>query len=330
MIRRREFIAGLGSAAAWPLAARAQQSERVRHIAVLMSGAERDPETQARLAGIRQGLSGFGWSEGRNVEITYRYATASAERARLLAKELVALKPEVIVAPSTTVAAALQQETHTIPIVFVGVVDPIGTGLVASLARPGGKLTGTLLNEEGVIGKWLSMLKEIAPQLARVAILFNPKANNEFAAYTQTAEAAARSLAIELVPSPVESAAEIERSIVSFAKVPNGGVLVPPDLTDVLYRDLIIELVARYRLPAVYQASFWVAAGGLMSYGADRVAAHRQAAYYVDRILRGTDPADLPVQAPIKYETALNLKTAKALGLSVPPGLLIAADEVIE
>src|SRR5215831_10714544 len=201
-MKRREFITLLGEAAAWPRLARAQQSERTRHIAILMSGAEGDVETQARLAGIRQGLSRFGWSEGRNVQIDYRYASASAEQAQLLAKDLVALKPEVIVAPSSMVAAALQRETRAIPIVFVGVIDPIGGGLVASLARPGGNLTGTLLNEEGVIGKWLAMLTEIAPRLARVAVLLNPK-TNEFAPYRQTAEANAHSLGIELVPSPV-------------------------------------------------------------------------------------------------------------------------------
>jgi len=329
-IERRKFLATLGgAAAAWPLAARAQQSERTRHVAILMSGAEGDPETQAPLAGIRQGLSRFGWSEGRNVEIDYRYASASAEQARLLAKDLVALKPEVIVAPSVMVAAALQRETRAIPIVFVGAIDPVGAGLVASLARPGGNLTGTLLNEEGIVGKWLAMLKEMAPQLARAAVLFNPKMD-EFAAYRQTAEADAHSLGIQLVLSPGENAAEIERSIASFAQAPNGGLLVPPGLTAVLHRDLIIGLAARHRLPAVYQARFSVGAGGLMSYGADRVTAHRQAAYYIDRILRGTAPADLPVQAPTKYETTLNLKTAKALGLTVPPGLLVAADEVIE
>jgi len=247
----------------------------------------------------------------------------------LLAKDLVALKPEVIVAPSVMVAAALQRETRAIPIVFVGAIDPVGAGLVASLARPGGNLTGTLLNEEGIVGKWLAMLKEMAPQLARAAVLFNPKMD-EFAAYRQTAEADAHSLGIQLVLSPGENAAEIERSIASFAQAPNGGLLVPPGLTAVLHRDLIIGLAARHRLPAVYQARFWVGAGGLMSYGADRVTAHRQAAYYIDRILRGTAPADLPVQAPTKYETTLNLKTAKALGLTVPPGLLVAADEVIE
>ena len=330
-IGRRELLAALGGAAAWPLAAHAQQSERTRHVAILMSGAAGDPETQAHLAGIRQGLSRFGWSEGRNVEIDYRYASASPEQARLLARDLVALKPEVIVAPSVVVATALQRETRVIPIVFVGAIDPVGAGLVASLARPGGNLTGTLLNEEGIVGKWLAMLKEMAPQLARVAILFNPNMDEfEFAAYRQTAEADAHSLGIQLVSSPGENAAEIEHSITSFAQALNGGLLVPPGLTAVLHRDLIIELAARHRLPAVYQAKFWVAAGGLMSYGADRVTAHRQAAYYIDRILRGAAPADLPVQAPTKYETTLNLKTAKALGLTVPPGLLVAADEVIE
>jgi len=249
----------------------------------------------------------------------------------LLAKDLVALKPEVIVAPSDTVAAALQRETRAIPIVFVGSIDPVGAGLVASLARPGGNLTGTLLNEEGIAGKWLAMLKEMAPQLARVAVLFNPKMyHDEFAAYRQTAEADAHSLGIQLVLSPGENATDIERSIASFAQAPNGGLLVPPGLTAVLHRDLIIGLAARHRLPAVYQARFWVAAGGLMSYGADRVTAHRQAAYYIDRILRGVAPAELPVQAPTRYDTTLNLKTAKALGLTVPPGLLVAADEVIE
>src|SRR5215813_11979923 len=282
-MRRRDFITLLcGATAAWPLAARAQQSERTRHVAILMSGAEGDPETQARLAGIRQGLSRFGWSEGRNVEIDYRYASASPEQARLLARDLVALKPEVIVAPSVMVATALQRETRAIPIVLIGAIDPVGAGLVANLARPGGNLTGTLLNEEGIVGKWLAMLKEMAPQLARVAILFNPKMD-EFAAYRQTAEADAHSLGIQLVPSPGENAADIERSIASFSQAPNGGLLIPPGLTAVLHRDLIIGLAARHRLPAVYQARFWVGAGGLMSYGADRVTAHQQAAYYIDR-----------------------------------------------
>jgi putative ABC transport system substrate-binding protein len=330
MIGRREFITLLGgTAASWPLAARAQPSERNQRIGVLMSGAEDDPETQARLVGIRQGLARLGWFEGRNLQIDYRYASASPEKAQAYAKELVTLKPEVILAPSQVVAAVLQRETRVIPIVFVGVADPIGAGLIASLARPGGNLTGTLLNEPSVVEKWLAMLKEAAPNLGRVAVLFDPKAG-PYRYYRESAEAVAPSLAIELVPIPIESSAEIERLIGSFARTPNGGLLIPPDLTAVLHRHRIIAFAAEHRLPAVYQARFWVEAGGLMSYGVDRVAAHRQATYYIDRILRGAKPADLPVQAPTRYETVFNLRTAKALGLEVPPSLLVRADEVIE
>jgi putative ABC transport system substrate-binding protein len=330
MTGRRQFITLLGGAAAWPLASRAQQSVHLVRIGILMSGAEGDKETQARVDAIRQGLSAFGWSEGRNIRIDYRYAAASTEQARVLAGELVALKPDLIVGTATQMAKALQQETSAIPIVFVGINDPIGSGLVVSLARPGGNITGTLLNEESVVGKWLAMLREIAPKLERVAVLLDDKNTFFQSAYAPHAEAAARSLAIRIVLSPFASEADIERTLAAFARDPNGGVLVPPDIQAVLHRDLIIRLAAQYRLPAVYQARFWVAAGGLMSYGADRIAAHRQAAYYVDRILRGAAPAQLPVQAPTKYETAINLKTAKALGLIMPPGLLIAADEVIE
>jgi putative tryptophan/tyrosine transport system substrate-binding protein len=241
-----------------------------------------------------------------------------------------ALRPEAILASAGFTAAALHRETRVIPIVFIGVPDPIGTGLIASLARPGGNLTGMLLNEASVVGKWLAMLKEMAPKLVRVAVLFDPKTSPYLSFYSAAAETAARTLAIELVPNAVESAADIERVIAGFARAPNGGLLVPPDLTAVLHRDLIIALAARHLLPAVYQARFWVEAGGLMSYGTDLVDLYRRAAFYVDRILKGEKPGDLPVQAPTKYETWLNLKTAKALGLTVPPGLLIAADEVIE
>jgi putative ABC transport system substrate-binding protein len=222
----------------------------------------------------------------------------------------------------------LQNQTRTIPIVFSGVIDPIGAGLITNLAKPGGNLTGTLLYEESIVGKWLSMLKEISPAMARVALLTNPKTSSQ--AFNQAAKVFAQSLAVELVPFSVEGAADIERAIESFARVPNGGLLVLPDLTLVTHRDLVIALVARHRLPAVYQARFWVAAGGLMSYGTDRIVASRQVAYYVDRILRGEHPTDLPVQGPTKFETTLNLRTANALGLAVPPGLLVAADEVIE
>jgi putative ABC transport system substrate-binding protein len=327
-MKRREFITLLGGAAVvWPLAARAQQARR---IGMLVSGTESDPEMQERVAAARQGLTRFGWSEGRNIQIDYRYAAANADRATAMAKELVALRPEVLVGTGTATVSALKRESNAIPIVFIGVPDPIGAGFVASLGRPGGHLTGTLLNEPSVVSKWLAMLKEFAPQLARTAVLFNPKTSPYRSAYGATAEAVARALAIELVLHEVASAADIERAISDFARAPNGGLMIPPDFTAALNRDLIIGLAAKHRLPAVYMASFWVKAGGLMSYGADRVAAHRQAAYYVDRILRGEKPADLPVQAPTKYETTINLKTSQALGLAVPPGLLVAADEVIE
>jgi putative ABC transport system substrate-binding protein len=328
-MKRREFITLLGGAVAWPLAARAQQPEKMRHLGVLVSGSEQDPEMQARIAGLRDGLQRFGWSPDVNLRIDYRFASASPRQAQQLAKELISLRPDVILAFASLTALALQRETKAVPIVFVGIADPVGIGLVESLARPGANVTGSLLYEQSIVGKWLAMLKEIAPQLARVAILFNPK-TGPYRYYESAAEDSAASLAIALAPTQIESAADIERTLQSFADTPNGGLLVLPDLTALLHRDLIISLAARYRLPAIYQARFWVAAGGLMSYGADRVAAHRHAAYYIDRILRGTNPADLPVQAPTKFETTLNLKTAKRLGLSVPPGLLVAADEVIE
>jgi len=330
-MRRRDLILLAGGVLALsPRLALAQASDRLRHIGILMSGAQNDPEMQARVAGLREGLSRFGWSENRNLQVDYRYAAANAERAQQAVKELVAQQPDAIIVTATQMAVALQRETSVIPIVFTGVVDPIGSGLVASLARPGGNLTGTLLNEEGIASKWLAMLKEIAPNTERVAILSNRQMGFFDAAYGATAQTAAKSLGIQLVANPFSDAAEIKRTLDAFAQAPNGALLVPPDLPAVLHRDLIIGLAAKHRLPAVYQAHFWVRAGGLMSYGADRIAAYRHVGYYVDRILKGAKPADLPVQAPTKYETILNLATAKALGLSVPPGLLVAADEVIE
>jgi putative tryptophan/tyrosine transport system substrate-binding protein len=334
-MRRREFITLLGGAAAmssvsWPLAARAQQQPGgTRRIGVLMGFLEDDPETKARLAGFRQGLERLGWSEGRNVRIDYRFALGSPEQFQAHAKDLVSLQPDVIFASTTPVAAVLQRQSRTIPIVFVNVSDPTGSGLVASLARPGGNLTGLLLYEEGITGKWLAMLKEIAPQLARAALIANPK-STPYDYFVRAAEARASSLAVELVPSPAESAADIERVIGSFAREPNGGLVLLPDSSSLSHRDLVIALAARHRLPAVYPYRFFVTAGGLMSYDTDVVDQYRQAASHVDRVLRGAKPADLPVQAPTKYETVLNLKTAKALGLTVPAGLLVAADEVIE
>jgi putative ABC transport system substrate-binding protein len=326
MSTRRQFITLLGrAAAAWPLAARAQQGERVRRVGVLY-GPEDDPQVKAQLVAFQHGLETLGWSEGRNVQVEYRFASASIDRTQVLASELITWQPDVIFVDSTRYTAALQQQTRTIPIVFNGVADPIGSGFIASLARPGGNLTGLVLYEASVAGKWLAMLKEIAPHLTRVALVYNPRNT----LHLRTAEALAPSLAIEPVPSPVENAADIDQAIGSFGRLPSGGLMLTPDLTTFVHRDLIVALATRYRLPAVYPRREWVMDGGLMSYGTDRIDTYRQAASYVDRILRGAKPADLPVQAPVKYETLLNLKTAKALGLTVSQSLLVAADEVIE
>ena len=329
-MKRREFITLVGGAAAtWPLAARAQQGERMRRVGILVGFPENDPEMQARLAAFRQGLERRGWSEGRNVRIDYRFAPARSGRAQMVAKELVALRPDVIFAHSTPIVAALDSESRAIPVVFVSVSDPIGSGFIASLARPGGNLTGLLLYESGIAGKWLAMLKEVAPRLERAALMANPK-TTAYDYFVQSAKDAAPSLAIELVPSPIENGADIERVVESFARKANGGLVILPDNTVIDYRNLVIALAAHYRLPAVYNNRLFVAGGGLMSYGTNLVDTFRQAASYVDRILRGDKPADLPVQAPTKYETVINLTTAKVLGLTVPPALLVAADEVIE
>jgi putative ABC transport system substrate-binding protein len=327
-MRRREFISLLGGAAVWPLAARAQQPERMRHIGVLLGFAEDDPETKARLAAFRQGLEKRGWTEGRNVRIDYRFALAGAQ-AQVLAKELVALQPDVIFTHATPLVAALQRESRTIPIVFAGLADPIGSGFVASLPRPGGNITGVMQYEASVTGKWLAMLKEIAPSIVRAGFVANPKTAT-YDYYLRAGEVLGPSLGIDVVLSPFENAADIERAIQSFASAPNGGLVLIPDFTNVVHRDLIIALAAQHKLPSVYYTRLFVASGGLMSYGVDFVDLCRQAAAYVDRILRGDNPADLPVQAATKFETTVNLKTAKALGLTVPPGLLVAADEVIE
>jgi putative ABC transport system substrate-binding protein len=327
--KRREFITLLGGAAAWPLAARAQQPDRIRRIGVLVSLPEDDEGTKTRLAGLRQGLERLGWSEGRNVSIEYRFGGTGAQ-AQLLAKELVALQPDVILCQASPPTSALQRETRTIPIVFVGVADPIGSGFVAGLARPGGNLTGFLLFEASITGKWLAMLKDIAPGLARAALVINPK-TAPYHYFLQEAHAAAALLAIEVVLLPIGNAlADIERPIEAFANVPNGGLVLPPDSNSIIHRDLLIALAARYRLPAVYSERLFVKAGGLICYSTDRADQFRTAATYVDRILRGAKPADLPVQVPTKYETVINLKTARALGLEIPPTLLATADEVIE
>jgi putative ABC transport system substrate-binding protein len=325
---RRDFIGLVGGAATWPVVALAQQPEPMRRIGVLVGLAENDPEMKERLAGFRQGLEKLGWSEGSNVRIDYRFAPGGTQ-VHLLAIELVALQPDVILAQSTPATAALKPETSTIPIVFAGVADPIGSGFVASLSRPSGNLTGLLQYEEGITGKWLAMLKEIAPNLTRAALLANPR-TAAYDYFLRSAKTLAPSLAIEVVPMPIENANDIERSIEGFAREPNGGLVLPPDTTTVVHRDQIIASAARHRLPAVYALRIFVAEGGLMFYGTDFVELYRKAASYVDRILRGAKAADLPVQLPTKFETVVNLKAAKALGLTVPQGLLVAADEVIE
>jgi putative ABC transport system substrate-binding protein len=330
-LRRRQFLTLLGgAAAAWPLAARAQQpGDRIRRIGVLEETAEDDKERNSQFAKFREGLASFGWVEGRTVHIEHRFAAADASRYQPLAKELVALQPEVILAVSTPVTAALQRQTSTIPIVFLGVSDPIGSGFAANLARPGSNLTGIMLYEEGIAGKWLAMLKEIGPRLARVALVAGPK-TTAYDYFVRNAKSAGPSLDIEIVPTPVAGATDIERGIEAFSRAPNGGLLLPPDGTTIVHRDLVIALAARHNLPAVYALRFFVTAGGLMSYGTDQGEAFQQAASLVDRILRGAKPIDLPVQTPTKYQTSLNFKTAKALGLDVPPILLASADEVIE
>ena len=329
-IGKREFIALLGGAAALaPLAARAQQSDRIRNIGVLINEPENGPQVQASLTAFRQELGRLSWSEERNVRFDTHFTQGKLDEMQELAKKMVASQPDVILVHTTPFVAAVQKETRTIPIVFVNASDPVGSGFVASLARPGGNLTGLLLYEHSIVGKWLGMLKEIAPQIGRVAFIAAPKVGT-YDYFLKAAQDAASSLAIELVPNPVETSADIERVIESFAHSPNGGLLFPPNVASSSNRDLIITLAAQYRLPAVYAFRFFTAQGGLMSYGVDQVNLFRQAATYVDRILSGEQPADLPVQAPTKYETVVNLKAAKALSLTVPQTLLVAADEVIE
>jgi putative tryptophan/tyrosine transport system substrate-binding protein len=330
-IRRRKFITLLGGAmATWPLAAHAQQPERMRRIGALFVGTEDDAEVKQQVARFQEELAKLGWVEGRTIQIDYRFGADKVDQYPTLAKELVGLQPEVIVTQTTPVTAALQRETRTIPIVFTRVSDPVASGFVSSLARPGSNITGLLQYEAGITGKWLAMLKEIAPRLKSVAFIASQGTLVTYNYFLQSAKAVAPSLTIEVVPSPISNAGDIERSIIAFARVTDGGLLVVPDVINLAHRDFIIALAARYRLPAVYPWRFFVAAGGLMSYGIDDVDLLRDAASYVDRILRGAKPADLPVQAPTKFQTVVNLKTAKALGIDVPPSLLVRADEVIE
>jgi putative tryptophan/tyrosine transport system substrate-binding protein len=328
-LRRREFILALGGAAAWPLAARAQQRERMRRVGVLMHLAADDPEGQSRVAAFLQGLQEAGWAVGRNVNIDVRWAAGEADRYRRYAMEIVALTPDVILTSAPPSIRAMQQATRTVPIVFVLVPDAVGTGIVDSLSRPGGNTTGFTSTELGMPVKWLELLKEIAPKMTRAAVLrdaADATAIGQFGAV----KGAAPSFGVEISPIGVANAEEIERGITAFAREPNGGLIVLPVPTTVIHRTLIIKLAAQHRLPAVYNSRFWIAEGGLVSYGPDVLDQYRRTAGYVDRILRGTKPADLPVQQPVKFELVINLKIAKALGLDIPATVLARADEVIE
>jgi putative ABC transport system substrate-binding protein len=329
-MRRREFITLLGRAtAAWPFAARAQQSAKMRRVGVLMNLASDDAEGQARLAAFLQGLQETGWAVGHNVRIDLRWGANDADHFRKQATELVALAPDVILASGTPAATPLLQATRTAPIVFVQVVDPVGAGLVANLAQPGGNATGFTVSEYGISGKWLELLKEVAPSVTRVAVLRDP-ATSSGIGYLAAIQSVAPSLAMGLTPVGVSDAAEIERGVTAFARASNGGLIVTGNSLTIAHRELIITLAARHRLPAVYNSRLFVNDGGLISYGSDSIDPYRRAAGYVDRILRGEKPADLPVQSPTKFELVISLKTAKALGLTLPPSLLARADEVIE
>jgi len=330
MMKRRDFITLLGgAAAAWPLAARAQQRERMRRIGVLLPATANDAQYQARVGAFLQALALLGWTIGRNVQVDTRWATANVAEVRRHAAELVALAPDVILAHGGGPVAAVQQANHTVPIVFPIAGDPVGSGLVDSLARPGGNATGFLEFEYSIGGKWLELLKEIAPSVNRAAVLRDTilgTGAGQFAAI----QAVAPLLRMEVIPVNVQKAAEIERAIATFARSSNGGQIVTGGGATQLHRDLIITLAARHKLPAVYNERTFVAGGGLISYGPDYLDQYRLAAGYVDRILKGEKPADLPVQAPTKYELVINLKTAKALGLEIPSSVLARADEVIE
>jgi putative tryptophan/tyrosine transport system substrate-binding protein len=328
-VRRREFITLLGgAAAAWPLAAHAQQPDRIRRIGMLTNLIENDREALSWMTVFRQQLERAGWAEGRNIRFDVRWGAGDLDRLRRYATELVSLTPDVAFGESTPAIAALQKATRTIPIVFAGGSNPVGSGFVTSLARPGGNVTGFISFEPAIGGKWLETLREIAPGVTRVALIYNPRTHT--GQYFQSIETAAQLLAVNLSRLPFSDAADIERGLDSLAREPNGGVLVLSDPSTQLHLDLIITLAARHRLPAVYPFRWFVTSGGLASYGVDRRDQYRRAAEYVSRILKGEKPADLPVQVPTKYELVINLKTAKALGIEIPPTLLVRADEVIE
>jgi len=329
-MRRREFLGALG-AAAWPLAARAQQGERMRRVGVLTGYAESDPEGQSRVAAFRERLQKLGWAEGRNIRIDARWAIAGdVEATQRYAKELVALQPDLILSHNTPTTAALLQETRTIPIVFATVSDPVGSGFVASFPRPGGNVTGFTNIAPTIGGKSLELLKEIAPPVKRIAFLFNPVTAPYAEVFLNHFRAAAASFAVEAIAAPVRDASELESVIIAQARALNGGLIAMTDSFLTVHRVEMTALAARYRIPAVYPFRYFPEVGGLLSYGSDQIDNIHRAAIYADRILKGTKPSELPVQAPVKFELVINMKSAKALGLEVPPTLLVRADEVIE
>ena len=329
-MKRRAFISLLGSAAAWPVAARAQQGERKRKIGVLMGLAETNSFTIGYVRELREALQQLGWIDGQNIQFTYRYAAGDPSRARVLAKELVEMQPDLIVGHTTPVAAALSQATRSVPVVFVSITDPVRAGFVASMARPSGNMTGFTNYEFTMGAKWLEILKEIAPKTARVALLLNPDTGSYYAEYMHSVEAVALSSSVQAALDPVHNSAEIESTIIALAGKSGGGLIILPSAPITANIHLIIDLAAQYRIPAIYPFGSYAKQGGLVAYGVALDDLFQRAADYVDRILKGQKPADLPVQAPTKYELVINLKTAKALGLNVTPILLAIADEVIE
>ena len=328
-MKRRKFITLIGGAATWPLAASAQQPEQVRRIGVLMNRAANDPDGEARAVAFEQSLQQLGWTNGRNVRIDIRWGEDEADRERRFAAELVALTPDIILASGTLSVAALQNVTRTVPIVFAAATDPVGAGFVDSLARPGGNITGFMNNEYSISGKWLELLKQIAPGVTRVAVLRDTAIASGIAEFG-VIQGVAQSLGMEVSPVSVRDAGEIERAITAFGRSANGGLILTPNASVSVHRDLIIKLAAKYKLPSVYPYRYMVVAGGLASYAPNIIDQFRRAAEYVDRILKGEKAAELPVQAPTKFELVVNLKTAKALGLTVPASLLAGADEVFE
>ena len=331
-LKRREFITLLGGAvAAWPFAAHAQQPDRLRRIGVLMSVPESDPEAQAWLGAFSEELQHLGWTAGHNIRLDYRWAApVDAESRQRVSKELVALQPDLVLTQNTVSTASLLQETRSIPIIFANVVDPIGSGFVASLQRPGGNVTGFTLVESSIVGKWLEVLKEIAPRVNRVAFLFNPAAAPYAEYYLVVFKAAAASLGMEAIAAPINKTSEIEPAIAELARDQNGGLVLMPDTFLLVHREEVTGLAGRYALPAIYPYSNYTKVGGLVSYGYDLTDNYRHAAIYADRILRGAEPGELPVQLPVKIHLTINLRTAKALGLNVPSSFLLRADEVIE